>query len=65
MHPADRDIGRIEREYLDVLKLELKFTEDDILRPITAYTQKVSFVRRVMAHTPKSPQMALSTTSCS
>jgi hypothetical protein len=26
-----RDIGRIEREYLDVLNFELKVTEDDIL----------------------------------
>jgi hypothetical protein len=43
-----RDIGRIEREYLDVLNFELKVTEDDILSHHQGLT--------AAAHLPPSPR---------
>lgn len=41
-----RDVGRIEREYLDVLNFELKITEDDLL----SHHQGLSEVVSELAH---------------
>jgi len=54
-----RDIGRIEREYLDVLNFELKVTEDDIL----SHHQGLTAAARLLPsprHSPKSVAMRLS-----
>jgi hypothetical protein len=54
-----RDIGRIEREYLDVLNFELKVTEDDIL----SHHQGLTAAARLPPsprHSPRSVAMRLS-----
>jgi len=53
-----RDVGHIEREFLDVLDFELSFTEDDILShyaPLTAAAQQTrpSRLSRLSSHLPR------------
>lgn len=45
-----RDVGRIEREYLDVLNFELKISEDDLL----AHHDGLSEVITNLSHSPRS-----------
>jgi hypothetical protein len=45
-----RDVGRIEREYLDVLNFELKISEDDLL----AHHDGLSEVITHLSHSPRS-----------
>lgn len=54
-----RDIGRIEREYLDVLNFELKVTEDDILSHHQGLTA-AAHLPPSPRHSPKSVAMRLS-----
>jgi hypothetical protein len=44
-----RDVGRIEREYLDVLNFELKITEDDLL----SHHQGLAEVITHLVHSPR------------
>ena len=54
-----RDIGRIEREYLDVLNFELKVTEDDILSHHQGLTA-AAHLPPTPRHSPRSVAMRLS-----
>jgi hypothetical protein len=54
-----RDIGRIEREYLDVLNFELKVTEDDILSHHLGLTA-AAHLPPTPRHSPRSSAMRLS-----
>jgi len=57
-----RDIGRIEREYLDVLNFELKVSEDDILNHHLGLTAAARLPPSPR-HSPRSAAMRLSHSS--
>ncbi|KAF8912213.1 hypothetical protein CPB84DRAFT_1841893 [Gymnopilus junonius] len=57
-----RDVGRIEREYLDVLNFELKVTEDDLLNHYEGLSELLPLSLR---HSPQAPPPPASTSSLS
>jgi len=56
---SKQDIGRTEREYLDILNLELKVTEDDILSHHQGLTA-AAHLPPTSRHSPRSVAMRLS-----
>lgn len=58
-----RDIGRIEREFLDVLDFELSITEDDILAHHHAIMSLVAPSRRHSHYMPPVPELGYSPAS--
>ncbi|PPQ75827.1 hypothetical protein CVT26_001282 [Gymnopilus dilepis] len=57
-----RDVGRIEREYLDVLNFELKITEDDLLSHYEGLSETIPLSPR---HPPASASVVFSSPASS
>jgi hypothetical protein len=60
-----RDIGRIEREFLDVLDFELSITEDDIMSHHDAIMSLVAPSRRHSHYMPPVPELGYSSSPTS
>jgi hypothetical protein len=60
-----RDVGRIEREFLDVLDFELSITEDDLMAHHDAIMSVVALARHHSHYTTPVPQLGYSSSPSS